>query len=446
LRGIRAGRRQHVYCDAAPALARQRRTVGAFYQNIGHVLSMLVLLCLSAFFSGSETAYFNLSRRQVQQLRSSEHRLSRLAADILTRPRQLLGALLLGNMTVNVLYYAASSVLVLRVEQRLGLGAAAVTGAVLFAAVLLFGEIFPKTLAYANSRALSVFASLAIYVLTKILRPVIAVFQMLIVTPALRLLIGSVKRPGPMSADEFRSLMERIRSSGYITAAEHRLVGEIVGLNLLKVRHCLRPRVDMTACDVTDRRESVISAMRKKSLAKLPVYHKHIDNIIGFVYLRDLLVKPQAKVSQVVRRAQFVPEQKTIESLLEHFRQSGTDTAVVVDEYGGIAGTISLEDVAEEIFGPIEAQQAEPIEQIGPLKYRLAGDLALHDWAQAFGVDFLQANFATIGGLVTWLLGRIPRQGDTARLKNLNFTVESVQKNRVQSVILALQEAADNAA
>lgn len=418
--------------------------MSALYENIGHILSMLLLLCFSAFFSGAETAYFNLSRRQIEQLRGSRHRLNRLAAEIAAGPRQLLGALLLGNMTVNVLYYAVSSILVLRVRQHAGVGAAAATGVVSFAVLLLLGEIFPKTLSYAKSATVSISSSLGVYVLVKILRPVISAFQMLIITPSLRLLIGPLKQREPMSADEFRSLMERMRSSGFITAAEHRLVGEIVGLNLLKVRHCLRPRVDMTACDVTEGRESVMRIMQQKKLLKLPVYHKHIDNIIGFVYLRDLLIKPQAKVSQVVRPVQFVPEQKTIESLLEYFRRTQTDTAVVVDEYGGISGTISLGDVAEEIFGPIEAQQAELIEQIGPLQYRLAGDLALHDWAKSFGIDFLEAQFATIGGLVSSLLGRIPKQGDTTRLRNLTFTVESVQKNRVRSVILALEQAVDD--
>lgn len=418
--------------------------MSVLYENIGHALLMLLLLCFSAFFSGAETAYFNLSRRQIEQLKNSRNRLNRLAADIAAQPRQLLSALLLGNMTVNVLYFAASSILVLRVERQANVPAAAATGMVSFAALLLLGEILPKSLSYVKSKTVSIFAALGVYVLVKVLRPVIAVFQFLIITPSLRLLIGSVKEPQPMSADEFRSLMERIRSSGFITAAEHRLVGEIVGLNLLKVRHCLRPRVDMAACDVTESREAVIKFMRDNNLVKAPVYRKTIDDIVGFVYLRDLLTRPEAKVSRVIQQAQFVPEQKTIESLLEYFRQSGTDTAIVVDEYGGIAGTISLEDVAEEIFGPIEAQQAEPIEQIGPLKYRLAGDLALHDWAKSFGIDFLEAKFATIGGLVSSLLGRIPRQGDTTRLRNLTFTVESVQKNRVQSVILALEQAGDN--
>ena len=419
--------------------------MSALYENIGHALLMLLLLCFSAFFSGAETAFFNLSRRQLEQLKHSTHHLSRLAADISSQPRQLLSALLLGNITVNVLYFATSSILILRIEQQAGVAGAAGFAAVAFAALLLFGEIFPKSFSYAKSKSVSIVAALGVYVLVKILRPVIAVFQFLIITPSLRLLIGHVKEPQPMSADEFRSLMERISSSGFITAAEHQLAGEIVGLNLLKVRHCLRPRVDMAAADVTESRDSVIRMMRDNKLIKLPVYHEQIDNIVGVVHLRDLLTKPDARVSEVVRRAHFVPEQKTLESLLEYFRHSGTETAIAVDEYGGIAGTISLEDVAEEIFGPIEAQeQAEPIEQLGPLKYRLSGDLALHDWAKSFGINFLEARFATIGGLVGSLLGRIPRQGDITRLRNLTFTVESVKKNRVLTVILALEQSEDN--
>jgi putative hemolysin len=418
--------------------------VSALYENITEIFLMLLLLCFSAFFSASETAYFNLSRRQIEQLKTSRHRFSRLAAENAAHPRQLLSALLLGNMTTNVLYFAVSSILVLRAEKQAGVGAAAVTGALLFTVLVLFGEVLPKSLSYVQSKSVSVFGAPVLYVLVKVLRPVIKAFQIFIITPALRMMVGPVKEPKPMSADEFRSLMERMKNSGYITADEHRLADEIVGLNVLKVRHCLRPRVDMAACDITDSRDEVIKLMREKQILKAPVYYKHIDNIIGFAHLRDLLTKPELKVSQLVREGKFVPEQKTIESLLEFFRQSKTDTAIVVDEYGGIAGTISLEDVAEEIFGPIETEQTEPIKQIGPLKYRLSGDLALHDWAKSFGIDFRHATFATIGGLVSYLLGRIPRQGDATKLRNLTFTVESVQKNRVQSVILALEQAAGN--
>jgi CBS domain containing-hemolysin-like protein len=135
-----------------------------------------------------------------------------------------------------------------------------------------------------------------------------------------------------------------------------------------------------------------------------------------------------------------VPEQKTVESLLEFFRKSGTDLAVVVDEYGGIAGVVHLEDIVDEIFGASEtADGIEPIQLLGPFQYRLSGRLAIHDWADVFGIDLSETRLATVAGLVTRLLGRVPSPGDVARLRNLQFTVERMYKHRIETVILTLE-------
>ncbi|MHC4635830.1 MAG: transporter associated domain-containing protein [Planctomycetota bacterium] len=196
----------------------------------------------------------------------------------------------------------------------------------------------------------------------------------------------------------------------------------------------------MIACSVRDSSEYVRSIMVKNNLTKLPVYVDTIDNIVGMVYLRQLLLQPETSCDKLVQQAHFVPEQKTIESLLEFFRKTRTDTAIVVDEYGGIAGSISLEDIAEELLGPIEATgQIEPIKRIGPFEYRLAGDLAIHDWSKFFGIDPAETRISTLSGLVSVLLGRIPKSGDVAHLRNLKFTVEHVQKHRIKSIILTME-------
>jgi len=196
----------------------------------------------------------------------------------------------------------------------------------------------------------------------------------------------------------------------------------------------------MIACAVTDPPQTAREKMQKHHLTKLPVYVRTIDNIVGLVHLRQLLLEPTVSLDRIVQRVHFVPEQKTVESLLEFFRKTGTDTAIVVDEYGGIAGSVRLEDIAEELLGPIEITGGiEPIEQIGPMEYRLAGNLAIHDWAEAFNIDTVETRLSTIGGLVTALLGKIPKSGDTAYLKNLKFTVERVQKHRIETVILTLE-------
>ncbi|MHC4763301.1 MAG: transporter associated domain-containing protein, partial [Planctomycetota bacterium] len=235
-------------------------------------------------------------------------------------------------------------------------------------------------------------------------------------------------------------LIEQVRRHGLITPDESKLLTETIEFGFLKVHDCLRPRVDMVACSVGDSSEYVRSIMVKNNLTKLPVYVDTIDNIVGMVYLRQLLLQPETSCDKLVQQAHFVPEQKTIESLLEFFRKTRTDTAIVVDEYGGIAGSISLEDIAEELLGPIEATgEIEPIKRIGPFEYRLAGDLAIHDWSEFFGIDPAETRISTLSGLVSTLLGKIPKSGDVAHLRNLKFTVEQVQKHRIKSIILTME-------
>ncbi len=419
--------------------------MGQVYQNIGHIVVMLVLLGCSAFFSGAETAFFNLSRRQINLLRKSKHRLQHLAGGLSHKPKQLLGCLLFGNMTVNVLFYALASVLTVRIGQQVGTGAAAITAGVSFAVLVLFGEILPKSIAYGNSRPVSIAAALPLVVCLQIFAPLQFLFRVLIIEPSLRLLLGPAHPPKPISTVEFKSLIEHVRKRGLITADENKLLTEIIELGFLKVRHVMRPRVDMIACGVTASAQTARELMLKNHLTKLPVYVRTIDNIVGLIHLRHLLLEGDTSLDKIVQRVHFVPEQKMVESLLELFRKTGTDIAIVVDEYGGIAGSVRLEDIAEELVGPIDITEGiEPIEQTGSFEYRLAGSLSIHDWADAFGINPDEAKIATIGGLVTALLGKIPKSGDVAYLEDLKFTVEHVQKHRIKTVILTLKSTDTN--
>ncbi len=408
------------------------------------IILMLILLAGSAFFSGSETAFINLSPRQIRQLDKSDHKLQKLVASLLGKRRRLLNCFLLGNMTVNVLFYAVSSVLIIRLKDSGGLVAAS-AALLSFVGVLLFGEILPKSLAYANSKTFCVAAALPAYLCLQILGPVEMVFKVTILEPTLRLLLGPVRHPKAITMGEFKSLIDTTRKQGLITADENRLFTEVIELGFLKVRHVMRPRVDMLACDVTESSAAAREIMKKNHLIRLPVYVGSIDNIIGIVHLRQILLRGEVTLDKIVQNVNFVPEQKTVESLLEFFRRSKTDMAIVVDEYGGIAGSVRLEDIAEELLGQIEpTSQTEPVEQTGPFEYRLSGNVALHDWAEVLGIDPAQTRMVTFGGLVTALLGRVPKPGDSAYLKNLKFTVEKVKHHRIETLVLTLEPFQNN--
>ena len=407
--------------------------------QVPQIILMLVLLAGSAFFSGAETAFFNLSRRQIGLLAESKHRLQKLAAKLLDKPGRLLNCFLFGNMTVNVLFYAVASVLTVRIKDQSSL-TAAIVAVLSFAALVLGGEILPKSVAYANSKSLSTAAAVPAFLCLKIFAPLEFVFKVFVLEPTLRLLLGPMRQPKTISVSEFKSLIETTRRQGLISADENKLLTEIIELGFLKVRHVMRPRVDMIACSVTDSADIARRKMEANHLTKIPIYVGAIDKIVGLVHLRQMLLEDNVSLDRIVRKVNFVPEQKTVESLLEFFRRSRTDTAVVVDEYGGIAGYVCLEDIAEELFGQIEpASEVEPIQQTGPFEYRLAGDIAIHDWADVFDVDLAETRQVTIGGLVTALLGRIPKSGDVANLKNLKFTVEKVRKRRIVSLILTFE-------
>jgi len=417
--------------------------LASVYQSVGPLVAMVVLLAGSGYFSGSETALFNLTRRQIKQLNSSSHKVQRLLSRLLKKPGLLLNCLLLGNMTVNVLYFAVSSVLVLGVKQRWGVVPASGLALATFLGLVLLGEIVPKSLAYRNSWPVALATTLPTFICVQIFGPVAFLYRVLFLEPVLRVVLGHRRRPNPITLGEFRSLIDLSRRRGVISADENRLLAEVVELSFLKVRHVMLPRVDMVACEMSDPPSLARQRMQEHGLTRIPIYVRDIDDVAGFVHRRQLLLKPDASLDSLVQPIQIVPEQKTVESLLEFFRKTGTDMAIVVDEYGGIAGSVRLEDVADELLGGPEIAGGEPIEQLGPFQYRLSGDLAVHDWADVFDIDLEETRLSTVGGLVTALLGTIPKTGDEAVLGNLRFKVERVRKHRIESVVLSLDPISD---
>lgn len=412
--------------------------------HVWQIVFMAILLVCSAFFSGSETAFFNLSRRQVSRFSHSAHRLEKLTALILSGSNQFLTALLFGNMTVNVLFFATSSLLSLQISQSAGATYGAISATTCFLLILLCGEMLPKSLAYSNSRRFCLIASPVCYLLIRVLSPFLKVMDMLVIQPTVRLFVQPQETTS-VSINQLRVLLDSSRRQGLISNDENQLFDEIIKFSVLKTRHVMQPRVEMSACSIDASIDKVKQEMRRHKRVKIPVYTKSIDAIVGVIHFRDLLLNPNRPVASLVRKVHFVPEQKTVESLVDFFKQTQTDMAVVVDEYGGIAGWVERDDIIEQLLGTTEEVTGQdPIEQMGPLQYRLLAGLPIHDWQQAFGIDLEQQRLATLAGFVIALLGKIPKPGDTVTFKNMKFTVETMEKNRIRTVILSLEPMAQN--
>jgi CBS domain containing-hemolysin-like protein len=409
-----------------------------FVEHFLYIVLMIVLLGCSAFFSGSETAFFLLSQRTVRQFAQSGKKMERLTAITLTNPSQFLTALLFGNMLVNVLYFALTSMMSFQFGRSSGPVVGTLVAVSGFVLLLLLGEMLPKSLAYTNARQFCLLAAPACYLILKILGPLLFIIDLFIVQPTIRLFVGTPQK-ADISIKQLKVLLDSSRRQGLISGNENQLLAEILKFSFLKVRHVMQPRVEMPSCCVRTSVKSVTQEMLGKHITQIPVYTKSIDSIVGFIHLRDLLVHPERSLSTMVRHAQFVPEQKSVESLIDFFRQTKTDTAIVVDEYGGVAGWVELDDIMEQLLGPLEdADEVEPIEQVGPMEYRLRANLSIHEWMDAFGIDIKQERQVTIGGFVIALLGRIPKEGDEVRFKNVRFIVERVKQNRIQTILLTL--------
>jgi putative hemolysin len=412
--------------------------------NLWRFLLMAGLLLCSGFFSASETAFFHLSPRKLGAFAHSTNRLERLIHQLLHNPNRLLTSLLFGNMLVNVLFFSIAGVLAARIERHHLPVLAGLWAFGVFIILVLFGEMLPKAIAYANTYSTCMIAALPLYFLLKLLTPLLVAVETVIVKPAVRLSIPPGTTPtsaNPVSQGQLRLMLEKSSRKGVLSQDENLLLLEILELSMLKVRHVMQPRVEVYACSVKTEFIQLMAMMRMHQLRYMAVFKDTIDSVFGLVYLRDMLLRPQEEsIEKLVCPVPFVPEQKTVESLIEFFQKTKTDIAVVVDEYGGTAGMISQDDIVSQLLGTENKDLAvEPIQQVGPMTYRLAAQLSIHDWAEAFGVDPEEIRMTTLGGLVTALLGHIPKNGDVAHWQNMRFTVETVRKNRIETIILSLE-------
>lgn len=403
---------------------------------------LALLLAASAFFSGSETAFFSLQRETVLQLKDSSRRRANRVAALLEAPRELLATILFGNLVVNVLFYSTTALVAYDLATTGRAVAAAAVGASGLVAVVVFGEVAPKAVALSFRKQIAQLFSGPLLATYNILRPVrFAVGSLVRALTAVVLRVAAP--PERITREELSMLVEATREEGHIPPQEGELIEEVMSLNETRVREVMVPRVDIVALPEKSTLGDLAEVFRRTRRTKIPVYSGDIDRIVGVASVKAAILEPAESLADVTRKAVFVPEAKTAESLLNEFQKNRTSMAVVVDEYGGTAGIVTLADLAEEIVGPIGDEYEAPeqlVEEIGAGCYRLAGDLSIREWNELFNADLENERLSTLGGFIVSLLGHVPRKGDSAVYHNVRFTVEEVRKHRIVSVRAELLE------
>lgn len=430
-------------------LVTSQMTGGAPIDPIGLVMTaaaFLLLLLSSAILSGSEVALFSLDGAALDGIRQAKDRSSKRVTFLLDQPRQVLVTILVLNTVVNVMAAIIAAVTTNRLARNAGWSpeiTLAVEVIVVTFVLLIVSEITPKLLASRHPADFSRRVSVILLPLHRLLYPVSRSVAGL--TARFQRSISTTSRP--ISGDDLKTMAEIGEAHGTIGGEERELIHSIVEFSETSVREVMVSRLDIVALPVTATLRDALELIRNEAHSRLPLYVDHLDNILGIIHAKDLLPylsegdqSRRLDWTRIARKPMFVPAGKKLDDLLADFQARRTHIAIVVDEYGGTAGLITLEDVLEQVVGDIRDEndetEEELIEAIEPDVYVCDGRLDLDDLNDKIGhvLETDDLDFETLGGLVFHLSGKVPEEGEKFSIENLELTVLEIDNRRIEKV------------
>jgi gliding motility-associated protein GldE len=402
-----------------------------------------VLLVLSGFFSGSETALLSLNKFRLRKLVDEGRKNATVLEALLKHPNKMLAAILVGNNLVNVAIAAIMTSLAIDLLGSTGIGVATGVATLL---ILVFGEIFPKSFATKNAERLSLWVARPIQITVVLFSPIVKVFS--VFTDIILKMTGGENKYPFVSEEELKLLMDLGAEEGIIEEEEKEMIHGIFEFSDTLVREIMTQRTDMNRVDVNKSFSEVIGFVIETGHSRIPVYDKTIDNIIGILYAKDLLQaksdKRKFNLKKSVRPAYFVPETKKLDDLFREMRTKKVQIAIVLDEYGGTAGLVTLEDLLEEIVGEIADEydvDEHPVQIIDEETIVVDAKMPIDEVSELLKIRLEKDGQESIGGLVFTLFDRIPRENDTITSEGLAFTVEEMIGKRILRVRIRKESA-----
>ena len=398
---------------------------------------LAILVFCSSFFSATETAYSSINKIKLKNMASAGSRKAQKALELADGYDRLLSTILVGNNVVNIL---ASSLATVLFVQNLGFGDAGVSlsTAVMTIVILIFGEISPKSIAKETPEKFAMAVAGVIGFIQTLLTPINFLFSL---WKKLLSMMFKVENDDSMTQEELLTIVEEAQNEGDLEAHESDLICAAIEFNDLDVKDILTPRVDVIAVDVTDSLDEIELMFRNNNFSRLPVYENSIDNIVGVIHEKDfynLYYNHIGTFKSITQTLLYTSPHVKISSLLKQLQSSKTHMAVVLDEYGGTAGIITLEDILEELVGEIydeHDQVKEYYKELDPNTYLIECDMDLDDMFEFFGLeDEEDYDFITVSGWVIHELERIPKVGESFTYKNLVVTVTQTDARKVIEV------------
>lgn len=427
---------------------------------IPELLLILILTLINAFFSASEMAIVSLNKNRINYLAEAGNEKARLILKLLDEPSKFLAIIQVGITLAG--FFASASAATTISERFSGVlrevnvpysNKVSVILITIFLAyvTLVFGELFPKRVALQNSEGISMF----------VIRPILFVSKMML--PFVKLLSNStnslIKISGinlknleeKVSEEEIRTMIEVGQENGVFNETEKEMINGIFEFNDTLAKEVMTPRTDVFAVDIKETNNLIINEVLEEKYSRVPVYEEDIDNIIGILFIKDLfgyLLKASTDkidMRKLLRPPYFVPENKNIDILFKELQESKNHMAILIDEYGGFSGIVTIEDLIEEVMGNIFDEYDEyeqDFKKIDTSTYLVSGSLAIDEVNEILNLNLQSENSDTIGGFVVDLLGSIPRDDEKSSIKyeEITFEIEKVNEKRIEELKIYIDE------
>lgn len=411
----------------------------------GQLIAIIILLCLSAFFSSSETALTTVNQIRMRTLADNGDKRAARVLHVTGNPGKMLSAILIGNNIVNLSASSISTSLAIHLFGNTGAGIA--TGILTFL-ILIFGEVTPKTMATIKADSMSLTVAAPIGLLMKILTPVIFIINKLSLGLMFLLHVNIKDAQKKMTEEELRTIVDVSQENGVIEHEERDMIHNLFDFGDAEAKEIMVPRIDMTFVQADATYQEVLDIFRQDMFTRLPVYEDSTDNVIGIINMKDFLLQndtPEFSVRNLLREPYFTYEHKNTADLFLEMRKSSISLAIVLDEYGVTAGLITLEDLLEEIVGEIrdeyDADEEDDITRISDREFYVLGSANLDDVSEALSLHFTSDDYDTIGGYCLGLLDHLPEKNEIILTdNNILLRIDRMEKNRIERIYIRLPE------
>ena len=412
---------------------------------------ILIVLCLmgSAFFSGTEIAYTSLSKLKIKKERENPRGIQRLVLFIYDHFDNALSTLLIGNNLVNIAATSIATVMAVKLADSLGGRieddtASTIVTVVMTVLILIVGEITPKMIARRCSDTISKWAAVPLMVLMVVLFPAVLVTSWIV---SLFSLLWRRKdgTEVTITEEEFENILDTAEDEGIIDESETELLQSALEFTDMDAGDILTPRIDVVGFELNDSMDTVLEIINDTQFSRYPVYERTVDHVVGILYVKHLLKElaegREASLRELMLEPVFIPKSMKLNAIMDEFRSRRTHMAVVADEYGGITGIVTMEDVLEQLVGEIWDENDDIVndwQEMGKDRYECAGDLNLSDFFGHLDLDDeeVDTDCATVGGWATENIGAMPVPFDAFDYKNFTILVKEVDDNRIERLIV----------